>query len=84
MFERCGQEAEIHLHLAADQIGYGRRITAIRYVSDLLASLNMASLTAGGFDFASADCSCWMQEAGFRDRRIEPLTCELSMVVGCK
>jgi hypothetical protein len=53
-------------------------------VSDLLASLNMASLTAGGFDFASADCSCWMQEAGFRHRRIEPLTCELSMVVGCK
>jgi O-methyltransferase domain/Dimerisation domain len=52
--------------------------------SALLASLNMLIMTAGGFDFTSADCIAWMREAGFRDMRVEPLTSAQSMVVGIK
>jgi SAM-dependent methyltransferase len=57
-----------------------RRINA----AGLLASLNMLIMTAGGFDFTGADCVDWMQEAGFRNMRIEPLTTDQSMVVGIK
>lgn len=50
----------------------------------LLASLNMAIMTTGGFDYTAADGIAWMTEVGFRELRLEPLTCELSMVVGRK
>jgi hypothetical protein len=50
----------------------------------LLASVNMLIMTAGGFDFSSADCMAWMRDAGFRDMRVEPLAGEISMVVGHK
>jgi hypothetical protein len=50
----------------------------------LLASLNMLIMTAGGFDFTAADCIGWMCDAGFRDVRVEPLTSEMSMLVGLK
>jgi hypothetical protein len=44
----------------------------------------MLIMTAGGFDFTGADCIRWMGEAGFHDTSIEPLTSEISMVVGIK
>jgi O-methyltransferase len=50
----------------------------------LLSSLNMAIMTAGGFDFTAADCIGWMIEAGFRDMRVEPLSGDQSMVLGLK
>ena len=50
----------------------------------LLASLNMLIMTDGGFDYTSEDLIGWMKEAGFRDLRVEPVTSELSMVVGIK
>src|SRR5262249_54871119 len=48
----------------------------------LLASLNMLIMTAGGFDFTGAVCVAGMEEAGFRDMRVEPLTREHAMVIG--
>ena len=50
----------------------------------LLASLNMAIMTAGGLDFTAAECITWMREAGFREPELEPLNRDLSMVVGSK
>ena len=50
----------------------------------LLMSLNMLIETPGGFDYTGADCIGWMQEAGFRDCRIEHLVGPDSMVVGFK
>jgi hypothetical protein len=50
----------------------------------LLMSLNMLIETPGGFDYTSADCRAWMQEAGFRDSYVEPLVGPDSMVVGIK
>lgn len=50
----------------------------------LLASLNMLIMTAGGFDFTGADCMGWLHEAGFHDVRMEPLTNEISMIIGHK
>jgi hypothetical protein len=50
----------------------------------LLASLNMLIMTAGGFDFTGADCIGWLCEAGFHDVRMEPLTNEISMIIGHK
>jgi hypothetical protein len=50
----------------------------------LLSSLNMLIMTAGGFDYTGADCVGWMQETGFHDMRVEPLTSEQSMVIGTK
>jgi len=44
----------------------------------------MLIMTAGGFDFTGADCIGWMRGAGFRRPRTEPLTPEISMVVGIK
>ena len=50
----------------------------------LLSSLNMLLMTDGGFDFTGADCTRWMQEAGFRGMRVQFLTSDHSMVVGWK
>ena len=50
----------------------------------LLMSLNMLIETPGGFDYTGADCSAWMQEAGFSRTRVEPLVGPDSMVVGIK
>jgi hypothetical protein len=50
----------------------------------LLMSLNMLIETQGGFDYAGADCMGWMQEAGFRETRIEHLVGPDSMAVGIK
>ena len=50
----------------------------------LLMSLNMLIETPGGFDYTGADCIGWMQEAGFRECRVEHLVGPDSMVVGIK
>lgn len=50
----------------------------------LLMSLNMLVETAGGFDYTGADCQSWMQEAGFRETRVEHLIGPDSMVIGIK
>ena len=50
----------------------------------LLMSLNMLIETPEGFDYTGADCSGWMQDAGFRDTRVEHLVGPDSMVVGIK
>lgn len=50
----------------------------------LLMSLNMLIETPGGFDYAGADCSRWMREAGFRQTRVEHLVGPDSMVIGIK
>lgn len=50
----------------------------------LLMSLNMLIETPGGFDYTGADCCSWMQEAGFRQTRVEHLVGPDSMVVGIK
>jgi hypothetical protein len=50
----------------------------------LLMSLNMLIETPGGFDYTGADCRSWMQEAGFRETRVEHLVGPDSMVVGIK
>jgi hypothetical protein len=50
----------------------------------LLMSLNMLIETPGGFDYTGADCMGWMQEAGFRETRVEHLVGPDSMVVGIK
>ncbi len=53
-------------------------------VFGLLMSLNMLIETPGGFDYTGADCCGWMQEAGFRETRVEHLVGPDSMVVGIK
>ena len=40
--------------------------------------------TPGGFDYTGADCVQWMQEAGFREARVEHLTGADSMAVGIR
>ncbi len=50
----------------------------------LLMSLNMLIETPGGFDYTGADCIAWMQEAGFRETRVEHLVGPDSMVIGIK
>jgi precorrin-6B methylase 2 len=50
----------------------------------LLMSLNMLIETPAGFDYTGADCRGWMDEAGFRDVRIERLQGPYSMAVGWK
>lgn len=50
----------------------------------LLMSLNMLIETPGGFDYTGADCVQWMQEAGFKDCRVEHLIGPDSMVIGFK
>lgn len=50
----------------------------------LMMSLNMLVETPGGFDYTGADCIGWMQEAGFKNCRIEHLVGPDSMVIGVK
>jgi tRNA G37 N-methylase Trm5 len=50
----------------------------------LLASLNMLIETPAGFDYTGAECVGWMNEAGFRDVRVEHLVGPDSMVIGTK
>ena len=50
----------------------------------LLMSLNMLVETQGGFDYTGADCRGWMEEAGFRETRVEHLVGPDSMVIGIK
>ncbi len=50
----------------------------------LLMSLNMLIETPGGFDYTGADCCAWLDEAGFRQTRVEHLVGPDSMVVGIK
>ncbi len=50
----------------------------------LLMSLNMLVETQGGFDYTGADCRGWMEEAGFRESRVEHLVGPDSMVIGIK
>jgi len=50
----------------------------------LLMSLNMLIETPAGFDYTGADCTAWMQEAGFRDVHVEHLQGPYSMAVGRK
>lgn len=50
----------------------------------LMMSLNMLIETPGGFDFTGADCSSWMEEAGFSSIRVEHLAGPDSMIVATK
>ncbi len=50
----------------------------------LLMSLNMLIELKGGFDYTGADCSAWMNEAGFRDVHVEHLIGPDSMAIGFK
>ena len=50
----------------------------------LLLSLHMLVATAGGFDYTSAECCRWMQEAGFRETSVKHLSGPDSMVVAKK
>ena len=50
----------------------------------LMMSLNMLIETTGGFDYTGADCSGWMQDAGFSSTTVTPLVGPDSMVVGRK
>lgn len=50
----------------------------------LMMSLNMLIETPGGFDYSGADCIGWLQEAGFKDCRVEHLVGPDSMVIGIK
>jgi len=50
----------------------------------LLMSLNMLIETPAGFDYTGADCCGWLEEAGFRETRVEHLVGPDSMVIGIK
>lgn len=50
----------------------------------LLMSLNMLIETPGGFDYTGAECIGWMEEAGFKQCRVEHLVGPDSMVIGIK
>jgi hypothetical protein len=50
----------------------------------LMMSLNMLIETHAGFDYTGADCRQWMEEAGFRDTRVEHLVGPDSMVIGIR
>lgn len=50
----------------------------------LLMSLNMLVMTPAGFDYTGEDCRRWLEDAGFRETRVEPLAGAESMVVGVK
>ena len=50
----------------------------------LMMSLNMLIASPGGFDYTGADCIGWMDEAGFREARVEHLVGPDSMVIGIK
>jgi hypothetical protein len=65
---------------------YERLIDDARRVNSaaLLSSLNMLIMTAGGFDFSAADCIGWLQQAGFRAHRAEPLPFGHTMIIATK
>ncbi len=50
----------------------------------LLMSLNMLVDTPGGFNFTASDCARWLEEAGFRSWRVEPLVAPDSLIVAVK
>jgi SAM-dependent methyltransferase len=50
----------------------------------LLMSLNMLIETPTGSDYTAADCRGWLEEAGFRETRVEHLVGPDSMVIGIK
>jgi hypothetical protein len=50
----------------------------------LLMSLNMLIETSEGFDYTMTECRDWLQQAGFRDVRTEPLPGPDTMVWGVK
>jgi hypothetical protein len=50
----------------------------------LLMSLNMLIETLAGFDYTGADCRGWLDEAGFKETRVEHLVGPDSMVIGIK
>ena len=50
----------------------------------LLSSLNMLIETKGGSEYTGAECVAWLQQAGFREMRIEPLADVHSAVIGFK
>lgn len=52
--------------------------------SSLLMSLNMLVSTPGGSDYTPSEAFEWLEEAGFRDPRVEPLTSSKSMILGTK
>jgi hypothetical protein len=56
----------------------------LRDAIGLLSSLNMLLMTVGGFDFTPVECRDWLEKAGFRKMRTEPLTASQSMVVAEK
>jgi SAM-dependent methyltransferase len=53
-------------------------------ITGLLASLHMAVVTEGGFDFTGGECLGWMQEVGFSEARIKPLPAQHHLIVGTK
>ena len=50
----------------------------------LLASLNMLIQTDGGSEFTALECMTWMQEAGFGETRLVPLTGSQAAVIGIR
>jgi hypothetical protein len=54
------------------------------HVQGLLASLNMLIHTVAGSEYTGKECTSWMEEAGFRQTRIEQLTRVNWAVVGIK
>ncbi|HKS62492.1 MAG TPA: methyltransferase [Xanthobacteraceae bacterium] len=50
----------------------------------LLSSLNMLLWTTGGFGYTAADCTGWMQAAGFAGTSVQDLPGGNSMIVGQK
>jgi hypothetical protein len=55
-----------------------------KHLPGLLMSLNMLIESRGGFDYTGADCIGWMNEAGFTDCRVVPLTGPHSAVIAKK
>jgi O-methyltransferase domain len=50
----------------------------------LLSSLNMLIETTGGSEYTGAECTDWMQQAGFREIRVEPLGDMHTAIIGFK
>ncbi|MEV7795270.1 methyltransferase [Streptomyces sp. NPDC087512] len=51
---------------------------------NLLLSLNMQLVTAGGSEYTGADCRSWLAEAGFTRMATVPLTAADTLIVGHK
>jgi hypothetical protein len=63
---------------------YDPLIDETRSAHGLLSSLNMLIETKGGSEYTAADCTDWMQQAGFGAIRIEPLGDMHTAVIGFK